>query len=403
MLPLEVVFDVPPEIVRGIATGALERVGGVIRETGSKQVVMWLREGANIANNPNLAGGVLRSLLDAGSGGMASFAFGVMDAAVAANRHNEIMQQFSALSNLVGMVGGIGVLNLAATAASTAIILKRINDLEQAIQGLGVGIAKQFAQVRQIKMEAAIHAADNAFDMKGSGNRDFMAQTAILELFKARQHIWLEIDTLKGSAPSTQNNELMQKNIEQAMRLDTLYSRCMLELDNISLARTNLLSKLQDYRETSRCLVHRHLGTNRAAYFHHSIMETELLRYIAVEHWLRPDGNRLLEILLGNRRDFWNKNVADGGGIKNPGKNHFLDVLAQSELLIENSQRFRGFYAEIEAIEQLGISYSEWEQQQEEALAKAEINLADHDDYVLLVERNGSPSSPPNARRNQSP
>ena len=64
MLPLEVVFDVPPAIVRGLATGALERVGGVIRETGSKQVVMWLREGAKIADNSNLAGGVLKSLLN---------------------------------------------------------------------------------------------------------------------------------------------------------------------------------------------------------------------------------------------------------------------------------------------------------------------------------------------------
>ena len=36
MLPLDVVFDVPPEIVQGLATGALERVGGVIRERGQQ-------------------------------------------------------------------------------------------------------------------------------------------------------------------------------------------------------------------------------------------------------------------------------------------------------------------------------------------------------------------------------
>ena len=76
MLPLEVVFEVPPEIVRGLATGTLERVGGVIREQGSKQVVMWLREGAQIANNSNLAGGVLRSVLNVGSGGLSGAAFG---------------------------------------------------------------------------------------------------------------------------------------------------------------------------------------------------------------------------------------------------------------------------------------------------------------------------------------
>ena len=63
-----------------------------------------------------------------------------------------------------------------------------------------------------------------------------------------------------------------------------------------------------------------------------------------------------------------------------------IDVLTQSELLIENYQRFQGFYAEIEAIERLGIKHSEWEKQQREALERAEINLANHDDYVALVD-----------------
>ncbi len=387
MLPLEVVFDVPPEIVQGLATGALERVGGVIRETGSKQVVMWLREGAQIANNSNLAGGVLKSLLNVGSGGLTGVAFGALDAVVAANRHNQIMQQFSTLTNLVTIVGGIGVLNIATTVVSTAIVLKRINDLEQAIKALDVAIAKQFAQERQIKMEGAIHAADNAFDMKGEGNREFMARTAVLELFKARQHIWREIDTLKASSPDSENNELMQKNLEQAMLLDSLYSRCLLALENSALAKTYLENKLIDYRETSRNLVHRHLGTHRAAYFHHSVMESDLLRYISVEYWLLTEDNRLWEILLANRRDFWNKDVADEKNIKKPGMNSFIDALTQSELLIENQRRFEGILAEIEAIERLGIKHSELEQQQEEALAKAEINLAEHDDYVLLVDK----------------
>ena len=387
MLPLEVVFDVPPAIVRGLATGALERVGGVIRETGSKQVVMWLREGARIADNSNLAGGVLKSLLNVGSGGLTGVAFGALDAMVAANRHNQIMQQFSTLTNLVTVVGGIGVLNIATTVVSTAIVLKRINDLEQAIKSLDVEIAQQFAQDRQVKMEAAIHAADNAFDMNGAGNREFMALTAVLELFKARQHIWREIDTLKASSPDSENNELMQKNLEQAMHLDSLYSRCLLALENSALAKTYLEYKLIDYRETSRNLVHRHLGTHRAAYFHHSVMESDLRRYIAIEHWLKADENLLMEILLGNRRDFWNKDVADEKNIKKPGMDSFIDALTQSELLIENQRRFEGILAEIEATERLRVTNTEWEKQQEDALAKAEVNLSELDDYVLLVDK----------------
>lgn len=387
MLPLEVVFEVPPAIVRGLATGAFERVGGVIRETGSKQVVMWLREGAKIADNSDLPAGVLKSVLDVGSGGLSGVAFGALDAVVAANRHNQIMQQFGALTNLVGMVGGIGVLNLAITVVSATILLKRLSDIEKSIKDLGAGITKLFANDRRVKMEAAINAANLALTMEGDNNRRTHAHLAIDKLFEARQHIWLEIDTLKGCSRYAENNELMQKNVEQAMRLDALYGRCLLELENITLAKNFLESNLQEYRETSRNIVHRHLGAHRAAYFHHTVLESDMLRYIAIENWLRPGGNRLMEVLLGNRRDFWNNDVADGKGIKKPGKQRYIDALIHSELLIENYQRFRGLHAEIEVIESRIISYSEWELQQEEALAKAEINLAEHQDYVLLVDK----------------
>ena len=383
---LEVALEIPLAIARGLATGDLERVGGVVRDVASKQVVMWLREGGQIASNPDLGGGLLKTVLQASSGGMFSTVTGAANLAVTARSHFLIMQQIQSLTSLVGLVGGIGVLNLAATAISTAIILKRLSDLEKAINALGVGITNLFAQDRQVKMEAAINAASLAFNMEGPSNKEFQANIAINELFKARKHIWLEIDTLKASSPDAENNELLQKNLEQAMHLDTLYSRCLLELGNISLAKSYLESNLLDYRETSRCLVHRHLGTHRAAYFHNSVLESDLLRYIAIEYWLRAEENRLLEILLANRRDFWNKEVADESKLKKPGVECYIEALTQSELLIENYGRFVGFHAEIEAIERLEIKHSDWERLQEEALAKAEINLATHDDYVLLID-----------------
>ena len=75
MPQIEVMLEVPLKIAAGLASGQLERVGGVVVDSASKKVVMWLREGAQIADNSNLAGGVLRSLLDAGSGGLAGVAF----------------------------------------------------------------------------------------------------------------------------------------------------------------------------------------------------------------------------------------------------------------------------------------------------------------------------------------
>ena len=42
---LDVTFDVPKYIVKGLLSGKYERVGGVVREIGSKKIVTWLRDG----------------------------------------------------------------------------------------------------------------------------------------------------------------------------------------------------------------------------------------------------------------------------------------------------------------------------------------------------------------------
>ena len=389
MPQIEVMLEVPLEIAKGLATGQLERVGGVVRDVASKQVVAWLREGGKIADNVDLASGILKTVLQASTGGWVSTGASMVNVAVTARSHFLIMQELQGLTNLVGVVGGIGILNLATTIISTGIILKRMNDLEQTIRELDVGIAKQFAQNRQVKMEGAIHAADNARDMEGAGNREFAARIAIDKLFEARQHVWREIDTLRGSSRDVTNNALMQKNVEQAMHLDSLYCRCLLELDNLKRAKSYLNNGLGNYMEISRCLVHRHLGTHRAAFFHHTIDDSDMLRYIAIEHWLRDDESRLLDIIRANRREFWSKDVADEKKLQRPGMDRYIEALTQSELLIENLKRFHGVYAEIEAIERLGISFREWQSQQDEAIAK---KLAEHDqvlenfdDYVLLV------------------
>ncbi|QFS47157.1 hypothetical protein [Nostoc sphaeroides] len=43
-LPVTVTFMLADWIVKGLTDGTLERVGGVIREVGSKRVISWLRE-----------------------------------------------------------------------------------------------------------------------------------------------------------------------------------------------------------------------------------------------------------------------------------------------------------------------------------------------------------------------
>ncbi len=403
MPQIQVMLEVPLKIAVGLASGQLERMGGVIVDRGSKQVVAWLREGGQISNNSDLAAELLRSVLQASSSGAARPLAAAANAAFAVRSNYLLFQSLEALSNLVEFATAIAVLDLAATAFSAAIVLKRIRDLEKRIERLYKHISSEFSRDRQVKLEAAIHTASDALNMHNPDSKSFHANSAIIRLFEARQHIWREVEMLKGSSSGATNNQLMQDNLLQAMHLDTLRGRCLHEIDQVGLATAYLSDKLEAYRETSRLLVHRHLGEHRAVFFHKSVSERDLKRYLAIETWLRPSEDRLWEILLANRQDFWNNDVgkdpkiAKGGKFSHlslpyhrkgePEDSTLLQVLTRSEILIENYQRFRGDIAELRSIERFGITATEWEQQQEEALARAEINLSEHDDYVLLVDK----------------
>ena len=396
-MDFQVILTMPPKIIAGILSGELALWGGVVRDAATGQIVALLQEGGGLASNANLAGGMLSGLLNASSGGVLAPVIAAANFAANARSHYLIMQQLQGLTTLVSFVGGIGLLNLAATVVQTGIILKRINDLEKAVEGLYVEISKEFSKDRQAKMQAAIHTADNALDMVDPENKRFHANLALGKLYEARQHIWNEVENLKGSTNHKDNNRLMQNNTLQAMQLDYLRCRCILEIDETEYAMNQASIALEAYRETSRQLVHRHLGSRRAAYFHRSVPEKDLIRYFAIEHWLRADHNRLMEIILANRRDFWNSRVekdnrldrlekADNEGSAD---HPLIKRLTYSELAIQNLQRFQGFLAEIETVQRLGITYADWKTRQEEALARAEkIQLEEHDDYVLLVDKN---------------
>ena len=403
MLPLEVVFDVPPEIVRGIASGALERVGGVIRETGSKQVVMWLREGGQIADNSNLANGVLRSLLDVGSGGLTSVAFNTLDAVVAANRHNQIMQQFNSLTNLVGLVGGIAVVNLGVSVISLAVLVKRFRDIEKQLEGLYEELQKDRDDYLQAGLEAAQDAATAAFNGDAENKRDYALQ-AINRLRQARRPI-LDKAT---ETQSSENVDLHLAYLSQAVQVDSVLVRCYLEIDDSANAKRHLNQALVDYRKRMKFAVNKLLGIHRAVYFHHTVTDEDLWRYVGIRKWLSDRDVELTfllqEAMFADRHDFWNPAVVSE--INGPEKRrsirerlspkaksnlemlpmHLL-ALAKSGMLIENFKRLDGLQTEIEAIERLGISSSDWEQQQEEALEMAKVNLEVHDDFVLLINQ----------------
>jgi len=51
---ITVEFVIPKDIQKGLKSGVLERVGGVIREKKSKNIVLWLKEGSKIKNGQKI-------------------------------------------------------------------------------------------------------------------------------------------------------------------------------------------------------------------------------------------------------------------------------------------------------------------------------------------------------------
>ena len=97
MTSISIVFELSQEVLDGLASGKYERVGGVVRTTDGKKVVTWLTEIGEAA--PDTDG--LPSILSGSN-----------------------------------MIMGMQVANMAVSAAGTALIYRKLLQIEQQIQGL---------------------------------------------------------------------------------------------------------------------------------------------------------------------------------------------------------------------------------------------------------------------------
>ena len=363
--------------------------------------MLHLKEIGNIGNNPNLAGGALKTALNASTGGLASVGFGAVDAVVSAQRHNQIMQQLSALTNLTTMVSGIGLINLGISAVSLAVMVSRLNDIEEKIDK----IFDEFGKDREANLQAGLRNADNASTAANAGD----TQNAREYASQARNRLSEAQELIKRSVKEAElrgDNSKLLAHLTRAMQVDTVLVRCFLELEDFANATKHLNDALYQYHELARLTVNRLLGNSRAAYFHPTVSNEDLWRFAEIRGWLSDrdlDRNALLaEAVLAERRDFWNPDViADIDAtekrrsmrerLSRKSASEYDDspphlrALADCEVLIENYRRMQGYQAEIEAIRRLRISHSDWQKAQDDALAKAEIDLAEYDDYVFLV------------------
>lgn len=359
MATITVEFEVPNDILTGLSTGKYERVGGVIRHTNSKQVFAWLREGGKISRDAGSNMRLLPSLLQAAG----------MNA-----------RTITVVAGAITVAGPL--LDVAITAYTIYRLKKRIETLKQEIADIYDRLDRQFDKERYASLRTALDRADEFLHTDDFTVRQSMLNSAIDRLVHAEKLLLLELeDALKGDMLET-----AARLISTAMTVNTMTARCSLEFGDENVAIRRLKNNAKELRQQLESLVQKLIGNQPALYFHESVNDDDLQRYVQIRSWLDGDEQIWTRVVNEARVEFWNKDVIKALYRRNRRRRRVLiedpfytSTLPQAEQLIESFERFQGFALEIESMD---VPYRDWESLEEQAMAR----LADHDDYVLIID-----------------
>lgn len=370
MTTVNATFYIPKPIEQGLSNGTYERIGGVIREANSKQIVAWLREGSEV-------GKILESVLPD-----------------------------------VGAVSSI--LNLAISTIGFAVVLKRLGVIELQLQQ-----AQEVLQTNGYKIDLSFYAnfrsaldlAINAFTMDNSENRKMSAIQAINRFLEAEHHYTklTDIEISNGS-------QVADEYLSTLCLAYVTEVRCYLELEEINTARRRLQEGIAILRPRFEKYISTLLTSNPAAYLHPSLKEqVGLKRLTKVYQWLEPkllDESDVFELqrenlfkLAQNPSEWTNSlpqairipkvgstaltNVFNGlakqskkliGTLPSKSKTHadssetvtpspeteaygrLPAMMELIETMVEDDNRLAMYESEIEAIHRSGMSFQEWRQ-----------------------------------------
>lgn len=343
-LQVTATFMLADWIVKGLADGTFERVGGLIRNAKTKQIVTWLRE----QRENNFTGKQLEEL---GLG----------------------MQVTSAVS----------ILNLGVSVIGFAVIAKRLKELEQRLQQaqkLLNNINRKIDLSFYANFRAAIELANNAFTMTKTENRRSSALQAINRFLEA-QHIYTEYTDIEIEQKSQIADEYL-------LTLSLAYlaeARCYLELEEHDTA----LRRFQEGSIVIRSRIQKYvkllLTFNPAVYLQPQFRgQIDLRRLTRIYQWLDPTLNEnavfdmqrmnLFMLAQDQNNSKWVQSIPAaiwdfqidwaGKAIWDDPKPQIYarlpKTLAVMESMIETSRRFESYQTEVQAISQLGISFHDW-------------------------------------------
>jgi hypothetical protein len=379
---LDVTLKVPAYIKRGLDNKIYERVGGVIREVGSKKVVTWLRDAPGLTNSSVLS--TVNS---------------------AASTLNAALSTVSAVT---------GVLNLAVSTMGFALVLNRLKGigqkLEQAqdvLQAIDYKIDLSF----YANFQAALDLAMNTFTMANPESRNMSAMQAINRFLEAEHHYTKLADREIGNGSQVADEYLSTLCLAYITEV-----RCYLELDELDTARRRLHEAAVALRPRFEQHINTLLTSNPAAYLHPSLREQVGLRQLTeVFQWLNPgvtesdvfDMQRENIFNLAQKPKEWIDSLPQAIHVPKPSAqtNVFNDFAKQSKKFIgaipamskisgsktgtqeavtqspeieiysrlpamimlmgsmaEDYNRLAMYEYEVETIHQLGMSFQEWQQ-----------------------------------------
>jgi len=255
---LDVTLKVPAYIKRGLDNKIYERVGGVIRKVGSKEVVTWLRDAPRLTNSSVLA---------------------------------TVNSAASTLNTALSTVSSVtGVLNLAVSTMGFALVLNRLKGIGQQL-----GQAQEILQAIDYKIDlsfyanfqAALDLAMNTFTMANAESRNMSAMQAINRFLEAEHHYTKLADREIG------NRSLVAYEYLVTLCLAFITeARCYLELEELDTARRRIHEGALALRPRFEQHINTLLTSNPAAYLHPSLKEEIGLKQLTeVYQWLNPGVN----------------------------------------------------------------------------------------------------------------
>ena len=344
---LSVSFVLADAIIKGLESGELVRIGGVIREVASGKIVTFLREASsNISTFP---------------------------------------QQIQMAQGALMIGSAASVLSLGVSVIGFTMLNQRINDLEKRLKQAEELLNKLNQKIDlgyYANFKAALNLAMNAFSMTQLNNRQDMAIQAINRFLEA-EHIFTDYTDRELASGSQIADEYL-------LTLSLAYiaeSRCYLELGEYKTALIRFQEGSEIIRERIQKYVELLLTSNPAVYLQPEFEnQIDLKRLTRIYQWIDSDSSLDENAVFQKQRQNFFEYVRDpdkwinslpsailnrvevAGWIFGPSSDDLKkeafqrlpSVFEVIESMVETNRRFEAYELEIKTITNLGITFSEW-------------------------------------------